>query len=238
VVVVSDSVRREVIDVLGLGPDRVTTVYNGIDARFAPQSPSTIEELRQRKNLPEHYLLAVGTIEPRKNIGSLMRAFCDLPPELRERCPLVLAGGWGWKSQKEREYFETEARHRGVRHLGYVADVDLPALYGGATALLYPSHYEGFGLPPVEMLACGGAVIASTADAVREVLGPNAHFVEPLDEVGWRDAIGRAIRDFDFLEHLRRGGLEYANAFTWARAAEQTHSVYRRVLAGESGRAT
>jgi alpha-1,3-rhamnosyl/mannosyltransferase len=229
VIVVSESVRREVVAQLGLAADRVTAIHNGIGDRFRPQPPDEVERTRRRLGLPPRYLLAVGTIEPRKNVGTLLRAFCDLPPALREACPLVLVGGWGWKSEPERELFETEARHRGAIHLGYVADEDLPGLYAGAAALLYPSFYEGFGLPPVEMLACGGAVVASTAAAVREVVGGHAPLLDPHDLGGWRDAMRRAVAEPDFADDLR-GSVAHARRFTWDAAARRTFAVYRQVL--------
>ncbi|MBX9628053.1 MAG: glycosyltransferase family 4 protein [Gemmataceae bacterium] len=230
VIVVSESVRREAIDVLGLRPDRVTAIHNGIGGQYRPQTPEVVAEVRRRLGLPAHYLLAVGTIEPRKNILTLLRAFCDLPTAVRGACPLVLAGGWGWKSEPERDLFEAEARHKGAVHLGYVADADLPGLYAGATALLYPSFYEGFGLPPVEMLACGGGVIASTAAAVREVVGGHAQLLDPHDLAGWRDSMRRIATEPGFLNEYRRGGVAHAGRFTWDRAADQTRAVYRKVL--------
>lgn len=230
VVVVSEAVRREMIDVLGFPADRVTAIHNGIGDQFRPQQPEAVEAIRQKLGLPPRYFLAVGTIEPRKNIGTLLRAFCDLPTEIRAACPLVLAGGWGWKSDRERELFETEARHRGAIHLGYVDDMDLPGLYAGAVALLYPSFYEGFGLPPVEMLACGGGVIASTAAAVREVVGGHAVLLDPQDSDGWREAMRRAAADADYLDDSRRGGVAHTRGFTWDVAAKKTLGVYRRVL--------
>ena len=151
VIVVTNAVRNEVIADLGLPPERVTAIHWGIGDEFRPQSPAGIHAVRARLGLPPRFLLYVGTIEPRKNVRTLLRAFCDLPPAVREACPLVLAGGWGWKAEPERELFAA-AQLLGVRHLGYVADADLPALYGAADALLYPSFYEGFGLPPVEMM--------------------------------------------------------------------------------------
>jgi alpha-1,3-rhamnosyl/mannosyltransferase len=159
----------------------------------------------------------------------LLRAYCDLPAELRRRCPLVLAGGWGWKAAESAEFLRADGKERGVIHLGYTADGLLPHLYAGARALVYPSHYEGFGLPPLEMLAAGGPVISSTATSLREVLGPHAHFVEPLDVAGWRAALARAITDDDWLLELRRGGRERAALFTWEKCAEATAAVYRSI---------
>ena len=183
-----------------------------------------------RLGLAPPYLLHVGTLEPRKNLHLLMRAYGDLPEALRARCPLVLAGGWGWNAAELADHYHAVARHRGVRLLGYLRDADLPALYNGARALVFPSHYEGFGLPPVEMLACGGAVLASTAGAVAETVGPRAHLVDADDLTGWRDAIARVIADDDWHAHLRRGGPEHARAFTWERCARETYRVYAAAL--------
>ena len=201
----------------------------GIGREFRPLPSSEVEAARARLGLPPRFLLYVGTIEPRKNVRALLRAFRDLPSEVRESCPLVLAGGWGWKADAERELFAA-ARHLGARHLGYVAEADLPALYAAADALLYPSYYEGFGLPPVEMMACGGAAIVSTADAVREVAGAHAHQLHPDDLEGWRDAMRRAATDREWLESLRNGGPAHAARFSWAAAARATFGVYQDVL--------
>lgn len=235
VVAVSESVRRDAIHFLGLAPDRITAVHNGIDSRFRPQSPEAIEAVRRRLGLPARYALAVGTIEPRKNILTLLRAYCDLPAAAREACRLVLAGGWGWMSDPVRELFEGEGRAKGAVHLGYVPDEDLPGLYAGAAALFYPSVYEGFGLPPVEMLACGGGVVASTDPAVREVVGRHARLIDPYDSDGWRDALHRVAVEPDYLAESRRGGVAHARQFTWERAAVATRDVYRQVLGLDRG---
>ncbi|HET6572063.1 MAG TPA: glycosyltransferase family 1 protein [Fimbriiglobus sp.] len=230
VIVVSDAVRREIISDLGVAADRVTAIPNGVGPAFRPLPAEVVDAVRARLGLPERYFLCVGTIEPRKNVGTAMRAFADLPAEVRESCPLVLVGPWGWKSDADRDYFEGVCRGRGVRHLGYVADDDLPAVYAGAVGLVYPSHYEGFGLPPLEMLACGGAVLASTADAVREVCGDHAALIAPKDLPGWRAAMLRLATDADYRNDLRRGGVAHAARFTWERSAAVTAAVYRRVL--------
>jgi alpha-1,3-rhamnosyl/mannosyltransferase len=123
----------------------------------------------------------------------------------------------------------------GIIHLGYVPEAHLAALYNGARALVFPSLYEGFGLPPVEMLACGGAVLASTAGAVAETVGGQAHLIEPLDVDGWRQAMQRVLTDEDWWQSLRRGAVEAAKPFTWEQCAVDTIQVYRK-LTGERGR--
>jgi len=227
VIVVSEAVRREMIAELNFPADRVTTVHNGIGTQFVPQSPERIESIRHSLGLPEKFFLCVGTVEPRKNLGTAIRAFIDLPASIRAVCPLVLAGPWGWRAEADRKLFEGPGRAAGARHLGYVSAAQLPALYGAARVLLYPSHYEGFGLPAIEMLACGGAVLASTAAALREVMGPIGQLLEPLDVSAWREAMRLAATDDGFLAELKRGGLEHARQFNWARAARETVAVYR-----------
>lgn len=230
ILVDSDAIRREAIAFLGLPPDRITTVHLGISSRYRLQTAAEIERVRSHLSLPQRYLLYVGTVEPRKNLKTLLRAYCDLPSQVRGSCPLILGGAWGWKSEPERSLFESEARSRGVRSLGYVADEDLPALYAGAVALLYPSHYEGFGLPPLEAMACGCPAIVSTAEAVTEVVGNQAVQIEAEDLDGWRLAMHRAIASPESLLHLRDPGVAHAAQFGWSRAARTTLGVYHRVL--------
>src|SRR5205823_8045559 len=135
---------------------------------------------------PPSYFLCVGSIEPRKNLLTAMQAFAALPPSLREGSPLLLAGPWGWRAEAEFDFFDRVGRAAGIRHLGYVPDAALPALYTGAVATLYPSLYEGFGLPPLESVACGGVAICSRGTAaVREVMGSTALYCEALDVADW-----------------------------------------------------
>lgn len=227
---VSEFTRREVIRHLGVPPERVSVAYNGVDAAMKPLPAGEVQIVRTRLGLPPEYLLHVGTLEPRKNLMMLVKAFAALPAAIRERCPLVLAGGWGWNVGPLRDYLNVEGKQLSVLRLGYVEDRHLPALYNGARALVFPSHYEGFGLPPLEMLACGGAVLASTAGAVVEVVGKNAALIDAEDEVGWSDALGRVIVDDDWRNALRQGATARARLFTWQRCAAATWEVYRGVL--------
>jgi glycosyltransferase involved in cell wall biosynthesis len=231
---ISESARIEISTVLNIPLERITRTYMGIRPGLRPLSESEVAPVRRELGLPNDYLLYLGTIEPRKNVLTLLRAYCDLPAPLRERCPLVLAGGWGWRTEEIAAYYDAHAQHRGVLHLGYVPERCVPALYNGARALVFPSLYEGFGLPPVEMLACGGAVLASTAAAVAETAGPRAHLTEPHNLQGWRDALYRVITDDDWRDQLRRDVAAFARPFTWQRCAEDTLRVYR-ALCGAGG---
>ncbi len=231
---VSEFTRREITRELNISPDRITCTHLGIRSDLYPLPADELAAGVRRLGLPSQYLLFVGTLEPRKNPLMLMRAYCDLPATLRERCPLVLAGGWGWNAAEFSAYYRSEAKDRGVIHLGYVADNDLATIYGAARALVFPSFYEGFGLPPLEMMACGGAVIASTAGAVAEVVGRRAHLISPDDLAGWRDAMAKIIADDDWRQTLRSGVTELARTYSWDRCARQTLQAYREVLGLQS----
>jgi glycosyltransferase involved in cell wall biosynthesis len=226
---VSEFSRQEMIRTLGLPADRVTRTYNGIRPELRPLPAAEVAETLRRLGLPPRYLLSVGTIEPRKNLLVLLRAYCALPAPLRNRWPLLLVGGWGWNTADVAEYFHHVARHRGVLHVGYLGDDDLVAVYNGARALVYPSLYEGFGLPPLEMMACGGAVLASTAGAVVETVGARADLVPPEDLDGWYKALTRVLKDDDWWHSLRDGAEDVARPFTWERCAAETMQVYRKL---------
>jgi alpha-1,3-rhamnosyl/mannosyltransferase len=130
-------------------------------------------------------------------------------------------------------YLDAEARSRGVLHLGYLPEEHLAAAYNGARALVFPSFYEGFGLPPIEMMACGGAVLASTAGALVETVGRRAHLVDPLDLDGWRSALRRVAEDDDWWRELRRGTEDVARPFTWEQCAADTLRAYRTLCGQE-----
>jgi glycosyltransferase involved in cell wall biosynthesis len=227
---VSAAMRDEIVSALGWPAERVTVTYNGRRPFLRPLSAAECAPTLLRLGLSPGYLLHVGTVEPRKNIGMLLKAHAGLPPALRQRHPLVLVGGSGWSANDLENELEAHARDGSVRRLGYCADEDLSALYSSARALVFPTLYEGFGMPTVEMLACGGAVLASTASAVAETVGGAAHLIDPHDQDAWRDALLRACTDEHWLNELRVGAVEAARPFTWDRCAAQTLEAYRTVL--------
>ncbi len=227
--VVSDFIRNEVIRHLRVPPERVTRTYCGVRPGLAPTPDEEVQVVLRQLDLPPRYLLYLGTIEPRKNVLTLLRAYVSLPTHVRSAWPLLLVGTWGWNATDVASYLHDVARHRNVIHVGYAKDRHVAAIYSGARALLYPSWYEGFGLPPLEMMACGGAVLASTAGAVTETAGRKAHLIDPADEAAWRDAIQRVVQDDDWWQHLRTGVRSVARPFTWERCAEETLQAYRRI---------
>ena len=222
----SDAVRDEVIATLGVPPERVTRAYYGVRSNLRPLIRAEVAPVLRRLELPSDYLLHVGTLEPRKNLLMLLRAYIALPADLRDRCPLVLVGQWGWRVDELAEFYEAEAKYKNVRRLGYVAEADLAALYNGARALVFPTLYEGFGLPAAEMLACGGAVIASATPALEEVLGPCGATFPPTAAAAWHDALRRAIVEPDWVATLRTGAIDRAVEFTWEQCARDTRRAY------------
>jgi alpha-1,3-rhamnosyl/mannosyltransferase len=232
ILTVSEFTRREVMTALGYPPERVTRTYNGVRRTMRPLPPEDVRPVLRRLRLPPQYLLHVGTIEPRKNLLMLLRAYAGLPAKLRKACPLVLVGGWGWNHGEVAEFLRTRGAQLGVIHVGYLAEHDLPAVYNGARALVFPSLYEGFGLPAVEMLACGGAVLASTAEVFVELLAGQAHLIGPHDADGWRAAMQRAIVDAEWRQTLQAGAVRHAARFTWEACAADTVASYRAVTAG------
>jgi len=224
---ISEFGRQEIIRTLQVRPEQVTRTYMGIRPGLGPLAPAQVQQLLLQLNLPARYFLYLGTIEPRKNLQTLLRAYCSLPAPFRRRYPLLLVGGWGWNSADVAAYLDGEARAKGVLHLGYVHEEHLAVLYNGARALVFPSFYEGFGLPPLEMMACGGAVLASTAGALVETVGTQAHLVDPHDLDGWRSALLRAGEDNDWWQTLRHGASEVAQPYTWEQCAADTLQVYR-----------
>jgi glycosyltransferase involved in cell wall biosynthesis len=234
VLAISESARQEIIRTLHIRPDQVTRTYMGIRPGLMPLPEPKVQQALRQLNLPSRYLLYVGTIEPRKNLTTLLRAYRALDARLRRAYPLVLVGNWGWNSGEVARMLESKDNAAEVIHLGYVPEGSLSALYNGARALVYPSLYEGFGLPPVEMLACGGAVLASTAGPLVETVGRQAHLIEPMDLDGWRRAMQRVIEDDDWRQALQRGAVAAAKPFTWEQCAADTLRVYRQLSGAPS----
>ncbi len=214
----SDATHRDLLALLNTPAEKITTLYCGVSPDFSTQAtPGERERLQKRYGIGERpYILAVGTIQPRKNYVRLMAA-CD-PLAAAQALDLVIVGKSAWLAEPilaaadEREY---------VHRLGFTEDGDLPALYRQAAVCAFPSIYEGFGLPPLEAMACGTPVVASTASSIPEVVGKAGLLVDPLDGAGWTAALRRVLRETDLHAELRARGLRHAPTFSWKHAAEQ-----------------
>ncbi|HKG15182.1 MAG TPA: glycosyltransferase family 1 protein [Pyrinomonadaceae bacterium] len=231
VITPTESVRREVCEHLGVAPSKVFAVHEAARECFAPMEFGETEGVRRRLGVGPEFLLAVGTLEPRKNLRATLRAFEEV---LRARpgceLQLVVAGGRGWMSGPFTEALERSPARERVVLTGYVSDEDLRALYSACRAFLYLSLYEGFGLPPLEAMSCGAPVVAGRASAVAEVTGGAARLVSP----DCPEEAAAAVLELLGVEGARRtlaeAGLRRASDFSWARAARETLAVYEETL--------
>lgn len=235
VVTPTQAMRAEILDEFRLPVEKVSVIPLAAGPQFSPSAPGNPAVLEKHK-IKQPYVLFVGTLEPRKNLVTLVRAFARLSAELQKETQLVLCGRWGWKNEELQSEIRRLHLEEKVRATGHVPAEDLPALYRSATLLAYPSLYEGFGLPPLEAMACGVPVIAGTAPALSEVLGDAALRVDPPKVDDWRDALETLLLKPAERESYIRKGFEQAKKFSWQRTAEQTYRVYQKVLADYSPR--
>jgi glycosyltransferase involved in cell wall biosynthesis len=229
VIVPSEAVREDVVRLLRVPPERLFVVPEAAGPAFHPQDAVAIEAVRSRYGLEGPFLLSVGSLEPGKNRERLLQAFA----RLRDRGlkhSLVVAGQQAWRYEGEAPLARRLGLAESVRFLGHVPRADLPALYSAADALVFPSLYEGFGLPALEALACGTPVVVSNVSALPEVVDDAALQVSPLDVEALADAMERLLRDDRLRADLRERGLERAAQFSWEKAARQTVEVYHRVV--------
>ncbi|MDB5297635.1 MAG: glycosyl transferase group 1 [Phycisphaerales bacterium] len=233
VITVSAFSKARIVANCGVDPDRIVVIPNGVDARFAPPQPDAVAAVRDRLGLGRPYLLAVGSVEPRKNLGRLLEAW-DAVRRRHSGVELAIAGGTAAIYDK---VDAARADQPGVRWLGYVADADLPALYAGAVAAVYPSLYEGFGLPVLEAMACGTAVVASNATAVPEVTGGDesaggaAVEVDPADVESIAAGIERVVDDAALRARLVAAGRTRAAGYRWDDIAAETWRVLAAAVA-------
>lgn len=224
-------VKRELMDVFGMVPDMIETVPLGVDSIFQPRSHFDTRDVLSRHSLLHgQYILAVGTIEPRKNLQLALQAFIQLPDSLRKKFPLVLVGMKGWHTSKLQLQIEPLVRSGEVRQLGYLPRNDLATIISGALTLVYPSVYEGFGLPPLEAMACGIPVIASAVSSIPEVVGDAGILIDPQDADAVTKAIILVATDSRARNDLCERARVRSKEFTWGRCAAQTVAAYRRVL--------
>jgi glycosyltransferase involved in cell wall biosynthesis len=229
----SNATRTDIIDLLGVPPEKVTTVLLGIGDHFRPAPPEAVGQLREKYRLGSGYILFVGTLEPRKNLDGLLRAYAILRADLPDAPPLVIAGQRGWLYEQLFALGEELGVAPHVTWLEGVPYDDLPALYSGAALLCLPSFYEGFGFPPLEAMACGTPTVAADRASLPEVVGDAGLLIDPGDPASIADALKRLLLDSALHADLRQRGLERVRWFDWAETARQVLAVYRRTLRGD-----
>lgn len=227
----SQTTRSEVLAFTGLPENRVTAVPLGVSATYQPRADLEIAPVLNNYGLsPRHYALCVSTLEPRKKVAQLLAAWRLLPSKLRKIYPLALVGTNGWLSEALQAEISQAQAEGWVKHLGYVPEQDLPLLYAGAALFIYPSTYEGFGLPPIEAMACGVPVVVSDQSCMPEVTQGAALTVNPDDAAAFCTALEKGLTDGPWRQQAVAAGDSVAKSYTWQRCIDQTVAVYQQLL--------
>lgn len=228
IITATEFVKKEVAAHLKVHPDKIAVTPYAPRHNFRPLPPDDTEQTRARLGVEDVFILFVGTIEPRKNLITLLRAFADLIRNTELRPQLVIAGQKGWLMDEALGYINSEDIRERIKLTGYVTDRDLRALYSSCAVCVYPSLYEGFGLPPLEAMACGAPVIASDVPSLYEATGKAALLVPPTDVQKLAQGLVEMLRNEEKRAYFSRAGLEWASQFTWERTARMTMEVYRK----------
>ena len=226
----SEATRRDTIRLFGIDPDRVTVVGAGVDARFRPLTAQEIAPVRAKYGLTWPFVLSVSTLEPRKNFDGLIRAFAQARRKAGFAHHLVIAGRKGWLYEPVFRAVVEEGVEDVVHFLGFVPDEDLPALYNLADLFAFPSHYEGFGLPVLEALACGVAVLCTDTSSLPEIVGDAAMMIPTDDQEALALGLIQLLMDARLRQSLARKGPEQAARFTWNAAARKLMDVYHHLI--------
>lgn len=227
----TETVRRELIDTLSLSPKIVSAIPLGVEPSYRARAADELApQLRKWGLEPGRYGISVAALEPRKKTAELVLAWSRLPHEVRDRFPLVLAGAPGWSNESLHEKIAAAQSEGWLKHLGYVPEEALPQLYSGARLFVYPSIYEGFGLPPLEAMASGTPVIVANRSCLPEVCGDAGFYVDPDDLDGFTNAIHNGLLDEAWHSGAVRRGLRRAQLYSWDRCVKETVTVYKQVL--------
>jgi len=231
IIAISESTRTDLVRLLGVKPEKVRVIHLAAGEEFRPgRDPDRLLQVRRKYGIERRMILYLGMIEPRKNLQRLVGAFARLK-DLREECCLVLAGSLGWGGNDLLRAVEAHGLKEEVILPGYLDDADLPALYSAAEVFVYPSLYEGFGIPVLEAMACGTPVITSKVSSMPEIAGDAAVLVDPLSVDDLAGALSRVLLNKNQQQQMSERGLQRSRQFTWERTARETLRAYRE-LAG------
>jgi glycosyltransferase involved in cell wall biosynthesis len=226
----SQAIKHEIMDMFGVADARIKSIPLGVEALFRPLSEDESAPVLQQHGLSyQKYILAVGTLEPRKNLSSALLAFMQLPADIRKHCPLVLVGMKGWHTSSLEKQMAPLVAAGEIRQLGYLEREDLAVIIAGALTLVYPSIYEGFGLPPLEAMTCGVPVIASNVSSLPEVVGDSGLLVNPHDIDDIAKAMETMISAPDIRAASAQKSLTRSVEFSWGSCVDQTVGIYRQV---------
>ncbi len=230
VIVPTEAVKRDVVNILKTPEDKIRVVPPGIDEIFSIVKEEEKQQIREKYDLPKKFILFVGNIEPKKNLEMLIKVFFALKMDKQLDHKLVLVGKKGWKFKGVFDLVRHLDFEEHVIFTDYVPLEELPAIYNLADCFAFPSLAEGFGIPPLEAMACGTPVVTSEDPALLETTGDSALHAPADNKKNFRESLERVIFDRSVRRHLREAGLKHAAEFTWKRYAEQTVQVYREVL--------
>jgi glycosyltransferase involved in cell wall biosynthesis len=226
-IAISESSRQDAIRILGLNPERIAVIYPGISESFFDVGPEEVRAARSRLGLERPYVLFVGTLEPRKNVGGLVEAYLGMKSSLREEYELIVAGPEGWLESAVAKSLRSGAA--GVRYLGYVREADLPGLTAGAAVFLYPSLYEGFGFPVAQAMAAGVPVVTSNVSSLPEIAGDGALLADPRSVGEIRGSLERLLLTPGLREELGRAGRARAQQYRWENCAAESLRFFKCV---------
>ena len=225
----SNFTKQEIISYMQIPQDKISVIYHGVNHElYKEYAKEELQETKAKFDLPSEFLLFVGSIEPRKNLLTLLKAYNLLSKEEKGKLPLILVGFKGWENQETMQEIEKNKEY--IRYLGYVTDTQLAHIYNLAAIFIYTSLYEGFGLPPLEAMACGTPVIVSNASSLPEVCGEAAIYVEPTDTQGIKDKILTLAHDEKLREELSKKSKAQAALFSWDKAAQEHLKVMASLL--------
>ncbi len=234
IIVVSDATRADIREIFDINPEKIKVIYNGIDKRFFIEPTSAkINDLKKKYKIKKDYILYLGQLEPRKNLTRLIEAFSELKERnLGENFQLVIAGGSGWLAKEIRHIASDSEYCEDIIFAGYIEPDDLTSIFRGAKLFVFPSIYEGFGMPVVEAMACGLPVVLSDIPALKEVAGDVGVFVNPYSVSGMARAMWRVLSSNSLQKELTQKGLKRAEEFSWEKCARETLELYKKVGAG------
>jgi len=227
-IAVSENTKNDTVRLLDIDPDRIVVIYPGVTEEFFHPTIEGVRSARAKYKLERQYVLCLGTIEPRKNVATLLDAWEQVSPDLRAKTDLVFAGPEGWAAGAMLARLRKAGK--GVRYLGYVPEPDLPSLTAGAAVFTYPSLYEGFGFPVAQAMAAGVPVVVSNVSSLPEVTGGAGVVVDPCSAAEIRSALERLLNDPTEREQLAARGKERALAFRWDKCAQQSIRFFETVL--------
>lgn len=220
ILAVSEYTKWDIVKTYGADPNKIIVTHNAVDMDRFKKTQLT-SKIKNKYKLPDDYILYLGTIEPRKNIANLLRAYSKLPKNIKEHYPLVLAGGGGWNDDEIKSEIEKVKKDSQIIETGYVDEKDIPALYSGAELFLYPSHFEGFGMQILEAMACGTPVLTANNSSLTEVGGDAAYYVDDKSIDSIRNGIEKLLSEPDLRKELVKKGKQQIKKFSWKESAQK-----------------